>query len=87
MSIHFPKDAEPSPESSSEDALDTHSLAKESLEVGHFARKVESFKNFVDGYEEIPPREVNLCMDAADRLIAELEEKSKKLLKRAEENK
>lgn len=86
MSIHFPKNPERSQDSKPGDDADTSPIAEESLEVAQLARKVRHFQSFVNGYEEVNPNDVNLCMDAADRLAAELEEKSKKLVERAKES-
>lgn len=86
MAIHFPKDENQPQQSNTGEICDAQPLAKESFELEQFARKVEHFQNFVNGYEEVGAKDVTLCMDAADRLAAELEEKAQKLLARAEES-
>ncbi len=86
MAIHFPKDENQHQQSNTEETSDTQPLTKESLELEQFARKVGNFQKFVSGYEEVGSKDVNLCMDAAARLAVELEEKTQRLLARAEES-
>lgn len=86
MSIHFPKNPECSQDSRSGDNADPSPLAEESLDVSQFARKVGDFQKFINGYEEVGAKDVNLCIDAALHLAAELEEKSKRLVERAKES-
>ncbi len=86
MSIHFPKDENQHRQSNTGETSDTQPLTKESLEIEQFARKVGHFQTFVSGHKEVSAKDVNLCMDAAARLAAELEEKSKRLVERAKES-